>query len=65
MQTIQRIEDDIAAAASGSTRQSRIKAASKAISLIAEELGMQVAVVLLWSAFEECCARMEKDKLDE
>jgi hypothetical protein len=64
MRRIRPTVDDCAVAASGSTRETRIRAASAAISLIAEELGMRVAVTLLWSAFEECCARLEQDNSD-
>jgi hypothetical protein len=54
--------DDCAVAASGDTRETRIRAASAAISLIAEEIGMRAAVVLLWCCFEECLVRLEQEK---
>jgi hypothetical protein len=42
--------------------ETRIRAASAAIALIAEELGMRVAVTLLWCAFEECAYRLQQEK---
>jgi hypothetical protein len=52
---------DISIATAGGAREAQIKAASTAIALIAEQVGMRVAVVLLYAAYEECATRLGKD----
>ncbi len=54
-------DDDVAAAASGSGRHARLRAASQAIELVCREIGPNASLVLLWDQFERVAAKLEED----
>jgi hypothetical protein len=54
-------DDDVAAAASGSGRHTRLRAAGQAIELICREIGDRAALVLLWDRFEQIAAKSKED----
>jgi hypothetical protein len=49
----------VSTATAGGVRERQIKAASEAIRLIAQQLGDDVAMILLWAEFETIAARLE------